>query len=249
MVVDIFSFFNELDLLEIRLSILDPYVDKFVIVEATETFSGVPKPLYFQENKERFKKWEHKIVHYVVDDYPHDAELLKMAQQSPNTGAGEHWWVREFYQKEAIKRALVGLDDEDICFVSDLDEIWSPDIKITGDAVYKPKQLPYLYYFNQRTDEDWMGWTGTIATKYKNIKNACLNHLRTDSMTDYVVIENGGWHFNAIGGKQQKKEAFKHPEYDFDWGWARREIGMRVEEKDLPKWLLDNKDKYAKYFK
>ena len=69
-------FYNELDLLEIRLNILDSVVDKFVIVEATETFMGQPKPLYYEENKERFVKWKDKIVHYVVDDYPFDESIL-----------------------------------------------------------------------------------------------------------------------------------------------------------------------------
>ena len=54
----------------IRLNILNQYVDYFVLVEATKTFSGQPKPLHFKENKERFKKWEHKIIYYAVTDAP-----------------------------------------------------------------------------------------------------------------------------------------------------------------------------------
>ena len=46
-------FFNELDLLEIRLNTLNNYVDKFVIVEATKNFSFKEKPLYFEQNKEK----------------------------------------------------------------------------------------------------------------------------------------------------------------------------------------------------
>ena len=54
MTYDCFSFFNELDLLEIRLNVLKDAVDKFVLVEAGETHSGKPKPLYFKENEARF---------------------------------------------------------------------------------------------------------------------------------------------------------------------------------------------------
>jgi beta-1,4-mannosyl-glycoprotein beta-1,4-N-acetylglucosaminyltransferase len=54
-VIDVFPFFNELDILEIRLNILDPYVDCFILSEATKTFSGLDKPLYYQENKDRFE--------------------------------------------------------------------------------------------------------------------------------------------------------------------------------------------------
>ncbi len=63
---DVFRFFNELDLLELRLNILDAHVDYFVLVEATKTFSGLDKPLYYQENKERFAKWNHKIIHHII---------------------------------------------------------------------------------------------------------------------------------------------------------------------------------------
>ncbi len=249
MIYDIFTFFNELDVLEARLNILDSVVDKFVIVEATETFSGVPKKLYYLENKDRFLKWESKIIHYVVKDI--SDELIQMAKSSPNTGKGEHYWVREFCQKESIKNALVGLSYEDICFVSDVDEIWNTTVVdcVKGEHVYKLKQLPYLYYFNNRTSEDWHGWTGTIVTKYKNIKDACLNHLRTDSMTDYVVVDNGGWHFNAIGGRETKQSAFKHPIYEVNEEWRRREIEMRKDESQLPQYLLGNKNKWQHLFR
>ena len=76
-IYDIFIFFNELDLLEIRLNILDLYVDYFVIVECTETFSGLVKPLYYKENKDLFKKWNHKIIHYVVDNMPKNEDDLR----------------------------------------------------------------------------------------------------------------------------------------------------------------------------
>ncbi|HZX73462.1 MAG TPA: hypothetical protein VFE57_03515, partial [Cyclobacteriaceae bacterium] len=70
MVVDCFTFFNELDLLEIRLNILNETVDRFVLVEATRTFQNNPKPLYFNENKKRFEAFLPKITHIIVDDYP-----------------------------------------------------------------------------------------------------------------------------------------------------------------------------------
>ena len=70
MIYDCFTFFNEFDLLEIRLNELDSVVDKFVLVEATKTFSGKDKPLYFNENKNKFNKFLNKIIHVIVDEYP-----------------------------------------------------------------------------------------------------------------------------------------------------------------------------------
>ena len=62
-VYDCFMFFNELDLLEIRLETLDPYVDYFVISECDSTFSGIDKPYVFEKNKDKFAKFADKIIH------------------------------------------------------------------------------------------------------------------------------------------------------------------------------------------
>ena len=69
-IYDCFIFFNELDLLEIRLSELYNYVDYFVIVEANKTFKGKSKPFYFEENKQKYKKYLDKIIHVKVYDMP-----------------------------------------------------------------------------------------------------------------------------------------------------------------------------------
>jgi beta-1,4-mannosyl-glycoprotein beta-1,4-N-acetylglucosaminyltransferase len=286
-IYDVFSFFNELDLLEIRLNILDAYVDYFVIVEATETFSGYPKPLYFKENKNRFKKWEHKIIHYVIDDTPTDesdlrsrlyqGNLSRLDRQiihdsltSSNIGKGVLHWFKEFYQKEVIKKALIDLNDNDICYISDLDEIWNPELLIdySKDDVFKPIQIGYQYYLNNRSNEDWQGWTGTIITKYKNIKYDCLNHLRTHRKmrSTYTFLKNGGWHFAFQGGydgAKTKIEEYKHFWYnprgilpnlkmrvsENKDHRGRKNIKLWKDERGLPKFLLENKNKYKKFFK
>ena len=69
MIYDCFMFFNELDILDIRLNMLNPFVDKFVIVESTITHSGKPKRLFYNENKERYKKFNDKIIYIVKNEY------------------------------------------------------------------------------------------------------------------------------------------------------------------------------------
>ena len=69
-VFDCFMFFNELDLLEIRLIELSELVDRFVLVEATRTHTGFQKPLYFADNKSRFASFLDRIIHVIVDDLP-----------------------------------------------------------------------------------------------------------------------------------------------------------------------------------
>lgn len=255
---DIFTFNNELDMLEIRLNILNNYVDYFVIIESTETFSGVEKPLFYDLNKERFSKFKDKIIHYVITDTPKsfndsncDQYVLNLASNSDNVTREHLCWLKEFYQKELIKNALAGLNDDDICYISDVDEIWNYDLNlIIEDEIYKPMiNLCYINYLNVRTNENWTYFTGPIITKYKKIKNVCLNHIRTQKkMKDvYKYVENGGWHFNALGGIEKKMNDFKHPVYTNNY-MRNREAGSRVDESDLPKFLLENKEKYKNLF-
>lgn len=258
-IYDVFSFNNELDMLDIRLNILDKFVDFFVLVESNKTFSGVDKPLYYEQNEERFSKFKDKIIHYTVDDCPTsfedsncDQETLQLASTSDNVTREHICWLVEFYQKECIQKALLGLADDDICIISDVDEIWNPKMNLQmGDDIYKPKiEFCYVDYLNVRTDENWTMFTGPIITKYKNIKGECLNHLRTlrKMSNRYHYIEHGGWHFNALGGSDKKIADFQHPVYHKDY-MDKRKPGYRISQSDLPQYLLDNKEKYKNLFK
>jgi beta-1,4-mannosyl-glycoprotein beta-1,4-N-acetylglucosaminyltransferase len=264
-VYDVFSFFNELDMLEMRLTILDPYVDCFVIVEATQTFSGLPKKLYYEENKERFKKWHHKIVHYAVSDYPNNKELIALADSSPNVPRGEEHWRREFYQKESLKRALQtikGIDDNAVCFVGDVDEIWNYKRKypsLSGNKVFKLELKVYSYYLNLRSEEKF---AGTIVTRYATIKNNVLNHLRTRNLK---FLKDGGWHFTNMGGADKirtKLESYGHQEFNNEEikkkieerianneDFIGRKFKLAINEKDLPEYVLKNREKYREWFK
>jgi beta-1,4-mannosyl-glycoprotein beta-1,4-N-acetylglucosaminyltransferase len=112
-VFDCFPFFNELDVLEIRLAELDALVDHFVIVEATRTHTGKPKPLYFADNRKRYDRYAHKIIHVVADDLP--------------SGQSDHWG-REIFQRQAIVRGLGDARPDDRIISSDCDEIPKPDV-------------------------------------------------------------------------------------------------------------------------
>lgn len=281
-IYDIFTFFNELDLLEIRLNILAPFVDHFVIVESSETFSGRLKKLWFKENEERFKRFRDKIVHYVVRDTPRDVEELRHRGEQPdlsmldreiinntltsdNIKPGVTHWLKEFYQKESIKKALVGLKDDDICFVSDVDEIWNPEARLdfSADGVFKLRQLVYAYHLNNRSDEPW---AGTLVTKFRNIKNECLNHLRTAPKTRYTYVENGGWHFTNQGGADFIREKLEASYSRDDFNTASIKAGLknrieknedyigrtfhfRIDESDLPAYLIEHRDQYMARFK
>lgn len=263
-IYDIFTYNGEADILEIRLSILKDVVDQFIIVEALTTFSGKSKPLYFKEQERRFSPFLSKIKYFVIDDYPNDPELLKLADSSSNVPKnGPEHWRREFYQKESIKKALTHLQDDDICFIGDVDEIWNPEILIdyTKDDIFKLRQKVYSYYLNNRSSEPW---AGTMVTKYKNIKNSCLNHLRTKSKTVYTYLKDGGWHFTSVGGiaevRRKLNDSYTQESYNTEnvqknlekrFGkedYMGRSFKFWIDDSDLPKYLLDNKEKYKKLF-
>ncbi len=212
MVYDCFQFFNELDMLKIRLHVLSPIVDKFVISEATETFSGMKKPLYYEENKALFREFEDKIIHVVVDDtpegYTHD---------------------RDTFQKNAVGRGLAGCTDEDIIIFSDLDEIPNPekakDIieKIrrnengAKDKVFHLAQRLFYCYLNMEEVSgnllaycgEFEGverkkWLGSKVCSYKVAKTMPLGELRWPKCKEFGVrIEDGGWHFGYMGGSKE----------------------------------------------
>jgi beta-1,4-mannosyl-glycoprotein beta-1,4-N-acetylglucosaminyltransferase len=246
-IYDCFSFFNELDILEIRLNILNDYVDYFVIVESRQTFCGDEKPLYYSENKDRFKKWNHKIIHHVMLDYPQDQEIYQKALISPNVGDGADNWLREFYQKESPIRALETIcSDDDIIFLSDVDEIWNPKIQynIESDKAYRPIQTAYPYYLNNRSNQHIGCWTGTKIGTFKTLKKYGPNHFRTEREAPSIFIPNGGWHFSWTN-KEDKYKAFKYDDVNLRFQIVSREKTWK-DESELPDFIIKNKEKFVK---
>jgi len=225
-VYDAILFFNELDLLEIRLNTLDPLVDFFIISESTRTHSGLEKPLYYFENKARFKQFEHKIIHQVIDDTPDDYtnllesiakdELHRLVIKKVNGG---DWWPRDVpsygrdtYEKECLLRAMANCRPEDIIMFSDADEIPNPEIvdlivkNFNPEQIYNLKQKMYFYYFNILKEDDWVGNTILSFEKFRKL-SACELRVRRRG----IMVEEGGWHFSFMGGAdriRQKIESY-----------------------------------------
>ena len=120
MLIDAFPFFNELDILELRLAELSSIVDRFVIVEANRTHKGTLKPLYYAENKARFAEWEKKIVH-VICPLPDDGADLPAIRR------------REMMQRNAILEGVRDCADDDVIMISDADEI--PRMHLVPSAI------------------------------------------------------------------------------------------------------------------
>ena len=215
-VFDCFPFFNELDLLEIRLNLLNDIVDYFVIVEAKETFTGIPKPLYFENNKQRYNQFLHKIIHIIIEPFNKDF----------------HVSIRETKQKNYIFNGLKQCNDDDIILISDLDEIPNPSIlknvfekNLTNKfKLICLKNKNHLYYINNYVSElidgniSYKDWDGTRILNYGFAKHCTVQNIRSPQLinTKQIYIENAGWHFSYLGGKEkiiEKIEAYAHYDY------------------------------------
>lgn len=258
MTYDLFTFAGEYDMLELRFNILSPFVDRFIITEGMETFSGNPKPLFWIErDRDRFADWEDKVVYCPVIDY--NIQEIRDQIDERIDYVDELPFQRAFYQKEMLRLALGALnpDDEDLVYYGDVDEIWKP--KIIDDEVYKLRQLAYSYFLNNRSPEDWRG---TIVTKWKNLKNGCLNDMRANPIH---ILEDGGWHFTNLGGLEavrNKIESYDHQEVNVPWvkdnleeryimnvDFLGRDFRFWIDDSELPEYILQNKDRLAHLWK
>lgn len=210
MIIDVFPFFNELDILEIRLNALNPYVDYFVLSEAVETFSGLDKPLYFIENQERFSKFSHKIFYNVLLD---------------KTDYVLHPYQRDVFQKDSIAQVLKdNFTESDIIIWGDVDEVPNPEILKELDSFYKDDTIyhfaqdNFLGYLNLQEvsghiramtpdfePDDFPRWLGTKLFSFKFLNNKTLTELRNydDTLTN-ARLSPGGWHWSYVGSEDQK---------------------------------------------
>lgn len=207
-VIDCVTFFNELDILEIRLRELAEVVDRFVLVEATHTHAGQPKPLYFEQNKARFREWLPKIRHIIVHDLPTGNGL-------PGTRR------REMAQRNAILRGLFDADDHDVILISDVDEIpRRSHIPRTLDPGVVAVYDQTLYYYNLNTSSTTR-WRGTRAAPAADVRALSPHVIRyglgvpDEHYPHYMLVQNGGWHLSYFGDVahiQQKMTSFLHQE-------------------------------------
>ncbi len=233
MVYDCIPFFNEIDILKLRLNVLSPYVDKFIIEEATMTFSGADKDLCFDKNREKFAEFLDRIVYVRVTDTPKVAITHE----------------RDYFQKNHLIEGLkeVGATEDDVIIFGDCDEIPNPvELKKIIDNFDKTK----VYHLAQRNFSAFVNmeeksgnllsttgefpdipknqrkWLGTKVTSIMNIPKEGIVRLRdlckvTDA--NAVRVSDGGWHFGDMGGEKEtdpierigvKIKAAAHQEYN-----------------------------------
>lgn len=199
-VFDCFTFFNEVELLEVRFEELNPVVDWFVLVEAARTFSDKPKPFIFQENKARFAKYLHKIVPVSLPYMPQNATS----------------WALEAFQRNAIQFGLSAARPEDYVMISDLDEIPRAasvrDFVAAGGEAAALGMPTYYYKFNCKNVSGEAEQALTVISRYRSLPTPQQARARRFSLP---LIRDAGWHFSYLGDEErilEKIESFSHQE-------------------------------------
>ena len=272
-IYDCFSYWDEDLLLDLRLNILDKYVDYFVIVEGNKTWQNNLKKLRFDIKK--FENFKHKIIYVPVKDMPD----------------GENPWVRENFQRNCISRGLFNSSPEDIIIISDVDEI--PNLKNIKNllknkryAVFKQKGFYYKLNMQNITLPDWYG-SRICKNKYlkspqwlRNLKFKKRPFWRIDKFRLNNIIEHGGWHFCNLKNPEDLLYKYQNMAETKDNFFARDGIDGSIDEKYLsieqiknsieegknlvgkkeyfkkieldnsfPEYILKNRDKYKNWIK
>lgn len=256
------GFASEIPLLEIRLNYLNDFVSHYVIVEADKTQSGLSKPFHFEENKERFAPFLHKIIYVKLRV---DTEVVQPG------------WPMENFQRNTILRGLESANADDICLVSDLDEFPNKEtLKENMMSVYNLirtvsfRCLHSCYFVDLYAP--FKLWYGSVLTTIRQARTQTPQGLRNNK--DHCEHVIGGNHLSWLGGF----EAFKKKniscvepysknldfvELERLYGEAAKDGGyflhsdridyrsvplVRLRHEMLPSYLVENKDKYKELF-
>lgn len=213
-IYDCFQYFNEDHMIDLRMHILNKYVDFFVISESTKTHQGHDKKLNFNLNN--FKKYQHKII-YLVADFDKEKKFLQHK-------GGES--IIEQHQRNNISNGLVKASENDIIILSDSDEI--PDLRKLNQINPNTKftafsQMMFMYKLNlQNLNES--NWIGSKICLKKNFPKP--QELRDLKFKEYpfwridklnLQIIKGGWHFSFLQKPEdiiKKIKSYSHGEFN-----------------------------------
>ena len=233
-IFDCFMFYDEELLLDIRMNILNNFVDYFVIVESKYYHNGQIRNLKFNINN--YSKFKDKIIYIIHDKQP---ETLNEINENDHKDIVSYKKIfnahlRENDQRNFIKKGLIKSEDEDLILISDVDEI--PNLEKVNLKNIKNKIIMFeqniFYYKLNRYLKDFT-WFGTKACKKKNlinpqwlrnIKSNKYQFFRIDtffSKLKYInklYIKEGGWHFSNLKNSNEielkLKSYLHHHDYE-----------------------------------
>jgi len=254
-IFDTFMFWNEFDLLELRLSEHYDQVDRFDIIECDRTYSGLYKGFNLENQLGRYSKWMDKINYIKVSDSP--------THTNP--------WDNETWQRNQMVRAWADIEKDDVILMSDLDEIIRPEtlkyIRETDYDFYGLAMPMFYFRFNYMDITDNYPWRGVAYRGYKGIPNDMRFNESKVTKGRSIELHHAGWHFSWLGNDEfvkNKLKSFSHSELnipsiidniDVEKSIARGRDHFRPNEiwgpvildEYFPKTILNNQDKYKDY--
>ncbi len=265
MIYDCFQYFNEDHAVDLRLNILDKFVDKFVIVESTVNHQGKSKKLNFEIDN--YKKFKNKINYIVVDDTPGEIKKSHIGGES----------LVEQHQRNSILRGLNNAEDNDLIILSDVDEI--PDLNKLNKfdkknyAVFSQKMFMYKINLLNLKENNWHGSKICLKKNLKspqwlrNLKFKKYPFWRVDKVRNLQIIKDGGWHFSYLQTPEnisKKIQSFAHGEFNqssiinleniyskiqngqdiFDRGYNLKKVEL---DSTFPDYILKNREKLKKW--
>ena len=266
-IIDCITYFNEPLLFELRLNILDKFVDEFVVCEATFTHSGKKKNINFDIS--RYEKFKHKIKHLIISEKPDDLFEINEKNKSNNSLYRLNAANRIQFQRNYISKYLKKFSPNDWIIYSDSDEIPNLnkiDLHKCKKKVIVFKQLFFYYKFNLSLKS--YDWFGTKACRLKDLSS--IDELRNlkpkkyswwrldaffkkDKFINIKIIDDGGWHFTELKTPKEiymkHKNDEHHDEFDMT-GITEADIEKMVKDKYIPyDHSIDKKDLKSKWGK
>ena len=249
-IFDCFMYYDEELILDLRLNLLNDYVDKFIIVESSYTHSGeTRKPLF---DIKKYSKFKNKIIYILLEDLPTDLFAIdeKDSIDSKNSKFILNAVKRENLQRDTLVRGIKSAASEDLILISDVDEI--PDLETNNLKDVKNKIIFFkkkFFYYKFNLELNNFPWYGSKACKKKNlispqwlrnVKDKIYPLWRLDTLLsrkkyqNVRIIEKGGWHFSNLKTpadiEKKMKTYLHHREYELN-PIGEKKINEIIEEK------------------
>ncbi len=238
MIYDAFLFYNETELLDIRLHELAPVVDGFILVEATHTHQGKIKPMYFDAAKYQQYNIQHLISQTPYTDHP------TLDQMRAN----------EIAQRNKISEAL---QDKryDLVIVSDVDEIPSREVVAELKALpratlpIKVQHQSCYYYINQVGKPIFNNPYGAVALAVKDALRVQPQTLRQCLYDPTMPSVGGGWHVRFVGGPEGNKQKLEGVFPDGEYAKVRKSLKFKKFNGPYPHLVEEQPDRFQHLFR
>lgn len=234
-VVDFFPYFQltGLELIELRIKLLNEYVDKFVICESTKTQSGKPLQTNLRDViKSLDLPYDKiKIIDLDIPDDPYlpvkEIDKINCYENNKKNTESVLARTRERLQKDSLLKVLHTFNDDVVFIVSDSDEIINPE-HIQYVAEYTKKipnsiiKIPLVHLegradlrvYNKETNTPKMWDRGMFFGTKEQLQKATPTMIRSNVNNPFEIsyliqdnnrLEDLGWHFSWMGNSQKRK--------------------------------------------